>query len=386
MHQNRVLILTLLAVTSIMVPLYASAQSENMVATVETKSGNFVIEFFPDVAPSHVNNFITLSKDGYYDGTVFHRVINGFMIQGGDPNTKDPELISLWGTGGPGYSVNAEFNDISHERGIVSMARSQDPNSAGSQFFIIHGDASFLDGYYTVFGKIVGDESFTTLDKIANMETSLNDVPVDWQNTEIISITFDKTIFDKTIFDETIFDETIFDETMFDETIFDETMPDETIFDETMPDETIFDETMPDETMPGGGGCLIATAAFGSEMAPQVQNLREIRDNIVLETESGRTFMTSFNHIYYAFSPTVADLERENPIVRDIIQITITPMIVSLTMLENIEINSEATMISYGMLVILVNIFMYVGIPLTVLYILKQYFTSISKNKKYIAA
>ena len=350
MYQNRVLILTLLAVTSIMVPLYASAQSENMVATVETKSGNFVIEFFPDVAPSHVNNFITLSKDGYYDGTVFHRVINGFMIQGGDPNTKDPKLISLWGTGGPNYSVNAEFNDISHERGIVSMARSQDPNSAGSQFFIVHRDARSLDGQYTVFGKIVGDESFTTLDKIANMETLPNDVPVDWQNTEIISITFD------------------------------ETMPDE-----TMPDETMPDETMPDETMPDGGGCLIATAAFGSEMAPQVQNLREIRDNIVLETKSGKTFMTSFNHIYYAFSPTVADLERENPIVRDIVQITITPMIASLTMLENIDINSEATMISYGMLIILVNIFMYVGIPLTVLYILKQYFTSISKNKKYIA-
>ena len=98
-------------------------------ATIETKSGNFVIEFFPDVAPSHVNNFITLSQDGFYDGTVFHRVINGFMIQGGDPNTKDPELISLWGTGGPDHSVDAEFNDISHERGIVSMARSSNPNS-----------------------------------------------------------------------------------------------------------------------------------------------------------------------------------------------------------------------------------------------------------------
>ena len=97
MYQRSILVLTLLTVILVIVPMHASAQSENMMATVETKSGNFVIEFFPDVAPSHVNNFITLSQDGFYDGTVFHRVINGFMIQGGDPNTKDPELISLWG-------------------------------------------------------------------------------------------------------------------------------------------------------------------------------------------------------------------------------------------------------------------------------------------------
>ena len=155
MYQRSILVLTLLTVILVIVPMHASAQSENMMATVETKSGNFVIEFFPDVAPSHVNNFITLSQDGFYDGTVFHRVINGFMIQGGDPNTKDPELISLWGTGGPDHSVDAEFNDISHERGIVSMARSSNPNSAGSQFFIVHEDASFLDGQYTVFGRIV---------------------------------------------------------------------------------------------------------------------------------------------------------------------------------------------------------------------------------------
>ena len=188
--------------------MHASAQSENMMATVETKSGNFVIEFFPDVAPSHVNNFITLSQDGFYDGTVFHRVINGFMIQGGDPNTKDPELISLWGTGGPDHSVDAEFNDISHERGIVSMARSSNPNSAGSQFFIVHEDASFLDGQYTVFGRIVGDESFTTLDNIANMDTLPSDVPVDWQNTEIISITFEENMMSEEMNDEVMFNRT----------------------------------------------------------------------------------------------------------------------------------------------------------------------------------
>ena len=290
MYQRSILVLTLLTVILVIVPMHASAQSENMMATVETKSGNFVIEFFPDVAPSHVNNFITLSQDGFYDGTVFHRVINGFMIQGGDPNTKDPELISLWGTGGPDHSVDAEFNDISHERGIVSMARSSNPNSAGSQFFIVHEDASFLDGQYTVFGRIVGDESFTTLDNIANMDTLPSDVPVDWQNTEIISITFE--------------------------------------------------ENMMSEEMNDGGGCLIATAAFGSEMAPQVQSLREVRDNIILETESGKTFMTSFNHVYYAFSPAMADLERKDPMVRDTVRAVITPMIASLTIFENIEINS----------------------------------------------
>ena len=316
--------------------MHASAQSENMMATVETKSGNFVIEFFPDVAPSHVNNFITLSQDGFYDGTVFHRVINGFMIQGGDPNTKDPELISLWGTGGPDHSVDAEFNDISHERGIVSMARSSNPNSAGSQFFIVHEDASFLDGQYTVFGRIVGDESFTTLDNIANMDTLPSDVPVDWQNTEIISITFE--------------------------------------------------ENMMSEEMNDGGGCLIATAAFGSEMAPQVQSLREVRDNIILETESGKTFMTSFNHVYYAFSPAMADLERKDPMVRDTVRAVITPMIASLTIFENIEINSEVDVITYGVLVILANIIMYVGTPLIALYILKQYLPRMSKNKKYITA
>ena len=336
MYQRSILVLTLLTVILVIVPMHASAQSENMMATVETKSGNFVIEFFPDVAPSHVNNFITLSQDGFYDGTVFHRVINGFMIQGGDPNTKDPELISLWGTGGPDHSVDAEFNDISHERGIVSMARSSNPNSAGSQFFIVHEDASFLDGQYTVFGRIVGDESFTTLDNIANMDTLPSDVPVDWQNTEIISITFE--------------------------------------------------ENMMSEEMNDGGGCLIATAAFGSEMAPQVQSLREVRDNIILETESGKTFMTSFNHVYYAFSPAMADLERKDPMVRDTVRAVITPMIASLTIFENIEINSEVDVITYGVLVILANIIMYVGTPLIALYILKQYLSRMSKNKKYITA
>lgn len=136
------------------------------VAIISTTAGDMVIEFWPDVAPKTVENFKKLAQQGFYDGTCFHRIIKGFMIQGGDPLTKDPSKERLWGTGGPGHTVKAEFNDRSHQRGVISMARSQDPNSAGSQFFIVHGDASFLDRQYTAFGKLTqGDD---VLEKIAN--------------------------------------------------------------------------------------------------------------------------------------------------------------------------------------------------------------------------
>ena len=135
-----------------------------------------LLNFFLDVSPNHVDNFLKLSNDGVYDGTYFHRIIPGFMIQGGDPNSADPSFsMSSWGTGDPGYTIDEEFNDISHERGIVSMARSNDPNSAGSQFFILHKDSTFLDGQYTVFGRIITQESFETLDKIAELQTLPND-------------------------------------------------------------------------------------------------------------------------------------------------------------------------------------------------------------------
>ena len=125
-------------------------------AVIETKLGEIEIEFLSDKAPGHVKNFLDLAKKGFYDGTTFHRVIPGFMIQGGCPNTKDASKgKGAHGTGGPGYNVNAEFNDTSHKRGIVSMARSQDPNSAGSQFFIVVADSTFLDRQYTAFGKVV---------------------------------------------------------------------------------------------------------------------------------------------------------------------------------------------------------------------------------------
>jgi peptidyl-prolyl cis-trans isomerase B (cyclophilin B) len=156
------------------------------VAVIKTSAGEMVIEFWPDVAPKTVENFKTLAKKGFYDGTCFHRVIKGFMIQGGDPLTKDPTAEDRWGTGDPGYKVKAEFNDRSHERGVISMARSNDPDSAGSQFFICHGNASFLDHKYTAFGKLIkGDD---VLEKIATTATHPPDRPNERQVVESIKI------------------------------------------------------------------------------------------------------------------------------------------------------------------------------------------------------
>jgi peptidyl-prolyl cis-trans isomerase B (cyclophilin B) len=131
----------------------------NEVALIATDHGDLILEFWSDVAPKTVENFKKLIREGFYDGTAFHRVIKGFMIQGGDPLTKDPAEESRWGTGDPGYKIKAEFNDRKHQRGVISMARSQHPDSAGCQFFICHGDAAFLDRQYTCFGKVIkGDE------------------------------------------------------------------------------------------------------------------------------------------------------------------------------------------------------------------------------------
>jgi peptidyl-prolyl cis-trans isomerase B (cyclophilin B) len=130
-------------------------------AVLDTSAGTMTLEFFEDKAPGHVKNFVELAEKGFYDGTVFHRTIPGFMIQGGCPDGT--------GMGGPGYQIDAEFNDVHHARGVLSMARSQNPNSAGSQFFICHGDAGFLDGQYTAFGKLV--DGGDTLDSIANAPT-----------------------------------------------------------------------------------------------------------------------------------------------------------------------------------------------------------------------
>jgi peptidyl-prolyl cis-trans isomerase B (cyclophilin B) len=147
----------------------------NEVAVITTTEGTMVVEFWTDAAPNTIANFKKLANSGFYDGTCFHRVIKGFMIQGGDPLTKDPSKEDAWGTGGPGYSIKAEFNDHPHVRGVISMARSQDPDSAGSQFFICHGDPSFLDHQYTTFGKLIkGDD---VLEKIGTTPTHPQDRP-----------------------------------------------------------------------------------------------------------------------------------------------------------------------------------------------------------------
>ena len=146
-------------------------------AIIETKFGSMEIRFFPDKAPKHVENFITLAKSGFYDKTIFHRVIPGFMIQGGDPNTKDEKNKSQYGTGGPGHNVKAEFNDRPHVRGTVSMARSKDPDSAGSQFFIVVKDSPSLDGQYTVFGEVV--KGMEVADKIVSQPRDARDNPLE---------------------------------------------------------------------------------------------------------------------------------------------------------------------------------------------------------------
>ncbi len=148
----------------------------NETAVIETTKGTIKIQFFEDKAPGHVDNFKKLAKEGFYDGTTFHRVIPGFMIQGGDPNSKSDDR-SIHGTGGPGYTIKAEFNDTPHKRGVLSMARAQDPDSAGSQFFIVVKDSNFLDGQYTVFGEVT--EGMEVADEIVASERDQRDNPVE---------------------------------------------------------------------------------------------------------------------------------------------------------------------------------------------------------------
>ena len=149
--------------------------------------GTFFIEFFPEEAPNTVHNFLGLVESGYYDGTVFHRIIPGFMIQGGDPNTKDPDSDRrLWGQGGPGYLIFEEFNTYQHDRGVVSMARSEHNDSAGSQFFIVHRDSPHLDGKYTVFGRLVPGLP-NALDHVVSLETDGNNAPLDLLEARIIT-------------------------------------------------------------------------------------------------------------------------------------------------------------------------------------------------------
>jgi peptidyl-prolyl cis-trans isomerase B (cyclophilin B) len=147
-------------------------------ATMDTTEGKIVIELLPKVAPGHVNSFVFLAREKYYDDVIFHRVIPGFMIQGGDPEGT--------GMGGPGYQLKAEFNDIKHVRGVLSAARSQNPNSAGSQFFLMHGEAPHLDGKYTAYGRV--KEGLDVVDKIAKTPTGANDRPENPPKIKTITI------------------------------------------------------------------------------------------------------------------------------------------------------------------------------------------------------
>jgi peptidyl-prolyl cis-trans isomerase B (cyclophilin B) len=155
----------------------SNADSKPPHVLVKTKFGDMDIVLFPELAPKHVESFLKLSKSGFYNGTIFHRIIPGFMIQGGDPLTKDPANRSRYGTGGPGYTLPAEFNKVPHEKGILSAARTADPNSAGSQFFIMVDKAPHLDGQYTVFGEIV--KGIEVADTIVSQPRDLKDNPLE---------------------------------------------------------------------------------------------------------------------------------------------------------------------------------------------------------------
>jgi len=539
--------------------VFAEYDTYDAFVLIQTNSGDIVIELFPLDAPNHVTNFITLVNDEFYDGTLFHRVISDFMIQGGDPNTKDPDLRNQWGMGGPDDLLDAEFNTIKHNRGIVSMARAADPNSAGSQFFIVHKDSNFLDEEYTVFGRIVAEYSFETLDKIANLETDAKDIPLDIEEVVInraivihkvqvvnlpeleepertraltseggqivsreggeqvftskqlgiqfeapegwllqhppkidqnspdvvavgtntgttppaISVTIEKTdgktfeqiieeknntlqplieagtlimksqktsvingqnahtmiaegyfetkrspndfedskiniIFIETMiydskkiytiasaeeqtkgsfgvqlsrFEQVVDSFEILSEYKFDSEYKFEATQGKDVFDsegyvlEGVGIETPLAEETEEDSIPNpneGGGCLIATAAYGSEMAPQVQFLRELRDNTILQTQAGTTFMTGFNQFYYSFSPAVADYERENPVFKEAVKLSLTPLLTSLAILNYVDIDTEQEMLGYGIGVILLNIGMYFVAPAAVIIAIKN--------------
>ena len=481
---------------------FADLFSDPMIK-IETNLGDIIIEFFYKDAPEHVKNFLSLSRSGFYDGTLFHRVIPGFMIQGGDPNTINGNP-STWGQGGPDEKLVAEFNTIKHNRGIVSMARSADPNSAGSQFFIVHKDSNFLDGEYTVFGRIATEESFRTLDKIAAVQIGTNDRPTDpeqvriiktlvvnainvpklieyvepertesivtpapeltiFENQELdvkfiapvgwllqqppkssdnapdvvavgpkvdrinpyISLTIKdvkgKTIDDLIIAKNNILEQAVYQNQLeiisqqkikenvyqteaigtfevddislkikfieamiftneksytfaysntvdnFDNELskFNESLNSFEILSQQSSESKFSEEKVNEQSEENGGGCLIATAAYGSELSPQVQLLREIRDNQLLNTESGSAFMNTFNDVYYSFSPAIADMQRESPLFKEVVKLGLTPMLSSLAIMENAE--SESEVISLGLSVIALNLGMYLAIPAIVI-------------------
>jgi cyclophilin family peptidyl-prolyl cis-trans isomerase len=154
---------------------------------INSSLGDIKVEFYPEHAPKTVDNFRELANKGFYDGLIFHRIVPNFVIQGGDPNTRNVNNRTGWGTGGPGWNLKAEFNKNKHSRGAMSMARSQDPDSAGSQFFIVLKDSNFLDGQYTVFGRVV--LGMDVVDKIASLKTDSRDAPVDSEKAMMTKVT-----------------------------------------------------------------------------------------------------------------------------------------------------------------------------------------------------
>jgi len=513
---------------------------KNKAVIITTQEGSFMIELFPDDAPKHVMHFLNLIESGYYEGTIFHRIIPNFMIQGGDPNTKNPELDrSTWGQGGPGYNIDNEFNTIKHIRGIVSMARGQGLDSAGSQFFIVHQDSPHLDGKYTAFGRLVpGTYSLDNLDRIAELERDSRDVPIDTNKTKIIETSIvenytspfeppakhafvirdiktgggtiqeykntefnvqfslpyrwggahapvtsglyflmeptalnhavtkqieiseftpqllvtinernPRTPAEVVVLDTDIFsikeasDPEIVSNYLLENrqgikghlltTIQTLETPDKTyqfkiiqihftnqelqyslVYVNTTEffryEVTSFTQVLKDFIIPIDGklqrldfttnegyravleqgrvfeapveqpteigGCLIATASYGSELSPQVQQLRELRDNTVLQTKSGSAFMMGFNQFYYSFSPAIADYERENPTFKEVVKFGITPLLISLTLLQYADIDSEHEMLGYGIGVILLNIGMYFIAPAVLIMKIRSFY------------
>jgi peptidyl-prolyl cis-trans isomerase B (cyclophilin B) len=503
-------------------------EMKNKGVLITTNGGTFMIELYPEDAPNTVHHFLKLVESGYYDGVVFHRIIPGFMIQTGDPNTIGPDSDrSLWGQGGPGYNIDEEFNTLQHDRGIVSMARSQHVDSAGSQFFIVHRDSNHLDGQYTAFGRLVPGMP-NALNHIALLETDANNAPLDISEATIITakildpyaradflppdrnqvlvekeqrfagvtdvylntlhnISFDipyrwivneatgeeqlalviepdtnlehnvKEQIERSGFiprvvvtvepidpraeanispaffsvaggeDPEILSNYVFENDdgrkahiitttqdlhgtekgtvqfkiiqltftnsesqysiiyvnvaewfRYEINAFIQTVDNfEVMIDGKMEPinfdrNPVFKQLIADakakpepESLPPAriGGCLIATATYGSELAPQVQLLREIRDNTVLQTQSGASFMATFNQFYYSFSPAIADYERENAVFKEIVKLTLTPLLASLTLLQHVDIDSEHDMLGYGISIILLNIGMYFIAP-----------------------
>jgi cyclophilin family peptidyl-prolyl cis-trans isomerase len=154
---------------------------------ISSNLGDIKLEFYPEHAPKTVENFRELANRGFYDGLIFHRIVPNFVVQGGDPNTRDLSNRTRWGTGGPGWNIKAEFNKNKHSRGTLSMARSQDPDSAGSQFFIVLKDSNFLDGQYTVFGRVIS--GMDIVDKIASLKTDSSDAPIDTETAKMVKVT-----------------------------------------------------------------------------------------------------------------------------------------------------------------------------------------------------